>query len=69
MNSYHLEGMGLTISIKDCFPVNKNGNKGQKKIYTKAFIDLNNRCLSTLDLLEKSLKEGNTSPEIEKSDW
>lgn len=58
-----------SIPIKDCFPVNKNGNKGQKKIYTKAFIDLNNRCLSTLDLLEKSLKEGNTSPEIEKSDW
>lgn len=55
------------IDIYNTAPFNKKGV--QKKLFTNAFLALHRRCLLTLYSFEKSIKEGNTSSELENSDW
>jgi len=56
-----------SINLIDTYPIKENGP--QKKMYTKAFLGLHDKCIETLDRAEKALKEGNTSSSIENNNW
>lgn len=56
-----------TTNIEAEYPINPKG--GSKTVMTKAFYKTNMKALDTLDRLEKALKEGSTSAEIENEDW
>lgn len=59
--SYSSEQISMT------YPINPKG--GQKTVMTKAFYKTYKKALATLDSLEKAIIEGNTSQNIENSDW
>ncbi|MFV0290174.1 MAG: DUF4468 domain-containing protein [Mangrovibacterium sp.] len=56
-----------SMSIAQAYPINPQGM--QKTVMTKAFYKSFNKACSTLDEVEKSIKEGNTSEVIENGDW
>lgn len=49
------------------YPINPKG--AFKTVMTKAFYKTHERALSSLDAVEKAIKEGSTSKSIENSDW
>lgn len=56
-----------TIKIADTYPINPKG--GQKTVMTKAFYKSYHKAFDTLDAVEKAIKDGSTSKEIENEDW
>ena len=56
-----------SLKVKQSFPINPKGN--QKTVMGKAFYKSHLSAIATLDALEKSIKEGNTSKELEKDTW
>lgn len=56
-----------TSFIKDEFPINPKGY--YETIMTKAFYKSYKKALSSLNAIEKTIKEGNTSKSIEQSNW
>ena len=57
----------ISLKVEQSFPINPKGN--QKTVMGKAFYKSHLAAISTLDNLEKSIKEGNTSKELEKDKW
>lgn len=57
----------LTSYISQEYPINPKG--GQKTIMAKAFYKTFKKANATLENLEKTIKEGSTSKDIENSDW
>jgi hypothetical protein len=53
--------------ISQQFPINQNG--GTKNNKGKAFYKSHEKAIETLDAIEKAIKEGNTSKEIENDKW
>lgn len=56
-----------TIKIADTYPINPKG--GQKTVMTKAFYKSYHKAFDTLEAVEKAIKDGSTSKEIENEDW
>jgi hypothetical protein len=56
-----------TMKVAQEFPINPKG--GQKTVMTKAFYKSFKKANESLDAVEKAIKEGNTSKEIENKDW
>lgn len=56
-----------TIDIAKEYPINPKG--GSKTVMSKAFYKTYQRAMNTLNGVEKAIKEGNTSENIENSDW
>ncbi len=57
----------VSSSINEEFPINPKGFS--KTVMGKAFYNSHFAAISTLDGVEKALKEGNTNVTIENSDW
>jgi hypothetical protein len=67
---YVLEGSGGSTSnmkIADTYPLNQDSRF--KTFFSNAFTNTNVLANRTLDQLERSLKEGNTSKSIEGKEW
>ena len=56
-----------TTRVKDNFPINPKGYS--KTIMGKAFYKSHKAAIATMNAIEKSIKEGNTSKELENDDW
>ena len=56
-----------TTNIAQEYPINPNG--ANKTIMAKAFYKTFKKANATLENLEKTIKEGSTSKDIENSDW
>ena len=56
-----------TTQVSQEFPINPNGLS--KTVMTKAFYKSFKKAYSTLDAVEKAIKEGNTSKALENSGW
>jgi len=56
-----------TTQVSQEFPINPNGLS--KTVMTKAFYKSFKKANSTLDAVEKAIKEGNTSKALENSGW
>ena len=56
-----------SIKVEESFPINPKGT--QKTVMGKAFYKAHLSAIATLDALEKSIKEGNTSKELEGDKW
>jgi hypothetical protein len=56
-----------TININSVYPIIDKG--AFKNSYGKTFYASHKRALATLEVIEKSIKEGNISKEIGKNDW
>jgi hypothetical protein len=56
-----------TVKVVGEFPVNPKGTN--KTVYGKAFYRSHKMALSTIDAIDKAIKEGNTSKTIENADW
>lgn len=56
-----------TVKIADTYPINPKGS--QKTVMTKAFYKSYHMAFDTLDVLEKTIKDGSTFKEIENEDW
>lgn len=64
------EGIAVSSTItriSDAYPVNPKG--GQKTVMTKAFYKSYHKAFDTLDAIDKAIKDGSTSKEIENEDW
>jgi len=57
----------VTMKVEQEFPINGKGMF--KTVMGKAFYKSHLHALSTLDAIEKAIREGNTSKQIENSDW
>jgi len=57
----------VTMKVEQEFPINENGMF--KTVMGKAFYKSHFHALATLDAIEKAIKEGNTSKELENSNW
>jgi hypothetical protein len=57
----------VTMKVEQEFPINGKGMF--KTVMGKAFYKTHLHALATLDAIEKAIKEGNTSKQIENSDW
>jgi hypothetical protein len=57
----------FTSKVEDSFPINPKGV--QKTVMGKAFYKSHIAAIASLDAVEKSIKEGNTSKDIEKDKW
>lgn len=71
--AYYGYMQGMTFAkfrdkVADVMPINKEC-PNFRKMYTKAFISLHLVCQATLLNIEKSVREGNTSSEIENDNW
>lgn len=71
--AYYGYMQGMTFAkfrdkVADVMPVNEEC-PNFRKMYTKAFISLHLVCQATLTNIEKSLREGTTSSDIENEDW
>lgn len=53
--------------VEESFPINPKGH--QKTVMGKAFYKSHLSAIATLDSIEKTLKEGNTSKELEGDKW
>ena len=56
-----------TMKVEQEFPINPKGYA--KTVMGKAFYKSHKAAIATIEALEKSIKEGNTSKEIENDDW
>ena len=56
-----------TMKVAQEYPINLKG--GQKTVMTKAFYKAFNKANSSLEAVEKGIKEGSTSKAIENSGW
>lgn len=56
-----------SLKVKQSFPINPKGN--QKTVMGKAFYKSHLSAIATLDAIGKSIREGNTSKELEKDKW
>lgn len=56
-----------TIKVANSYPVNPKGD--QKTVMTKAFYKAFHKAFDSLDAVEKAIKDGSTSKEIENEDW
>lgn len=56
-----------TVKIADTYPINPKG--GQKTVMTKSFYKSYHKAFDTLDAIEKAIKDGSTSKEIENENW
>jgi hypothetical protein len=56
-----------TSNISNEYPINLKG--WQKTVMSKAFYKTYQKAMSTLDGMERAVKEGSTSKNIENSDW
>lgn len=56
-----------TMKIANEYPINEKG--GQKTVMSKAFYKSYKKAMTTLDGVEKAIKEGSTSKALENSDW
>lgn len=56
-----------TSKVEQEYPINPKGF--QKTVMAKAFYKSHKRAESTLEAIEKTIKEGSTSKEIENEDW
>jgi len=56
-----------TMKVEQEFPINPKGYA--KTVMGKAFAKSHERALATLDKIEKTIKEGNTTEELENDDW
>ncbi|MHA8056790.1 DUF4468 domain-containing protein [Aquirufa nivalisilvae] len=57
----------VTTKVAQEYPINENS--GQKTVMTKAFYKAFLKANNSLESIEKAIKEGNTSKEIENSKW
>jgi hypothetical protein len=56
-----------TTRVADEFPINPKGMF--KNVMGKAFANSHASAISSLDRIEKAIKEGNTTSELENDDW
>ncbi len=56
-----------TMKVEQEFPINPKGYA--KTVMGKAFYKSHKAAIATLDAIEKTIKEGSTSKEIENDDW
>lgn len=56
-----------TMKVAQEYPINPKGR--QKTVMTKAFYKAFQKANASLDAVEKAIKEGSTSKEIENSEW
>ena len=56
-----------SVKVEQSFPINKKGY--QKTVMGKAFYKSHLSAIGTLDAIEKSIKDGNTSKALEKDKW
>lgn len=56
-----------TFKVEESFPINPKGH--QRTVMGKAFYKSHMAAIASLDAIEKSIKDGNTSKEIEKDKW
>jgi len=56
-----------TMKVEQEFPINPKGYA--KTVMGKAFYKSHKAAIATMDAIEKTIKEGNTSKEIENDDW
>ena len=56
-----------SFKVEQSFPINEKGN--QKTVMGKAFYKSHLSAIATLDAIEKSIKDGNTSKALEKDKW
>lgn len=61
------KGSLSTTNVSKEFPINKDGSR--KNIMGKAFYKSHLRVIETLESIEKAIKEGNTSKQIENDKW
>jgi hypothetical protein len=59
--------VNISLKVEQSFPINPKGN--QKTVMGKAFYKSHLSAIATLNAIEKSIKEGNTSKELEKDKW
>ena len=55
------------IPVHSAYPINTE-NPVNKKRFAKVFLTLHKVCLGMLDIIEKSVREGNTSSNVENND-
>lgn len=56
-----------TMKIEQEYPINEKGMF--KTVMGKAFYKSHQRAIATMDAIEKAIKEGNTSKQMENSEW
>lgn len=56
-----------TMKIEQEYPINENGMS--KTVMGKAFYKSHKHAIASIDAIEKAIKEGNTSKQMENSDW
>ncbi|MBU2940209.1 DUF4468 domain-containing protein [Lacinutrix sp. C3R15] len=56
-----------SLKVEESFPINPKAY--QRTVMGKAFYKSHLSAIATLDALEKAIKEGNTSKELEKDKW
>lgn len=56
-----------SFAVEKSYPINPDGV--QKTVMGKAFYKSHLSAIASLDAIEKSIKEGNTSKELEKDKW
>ncbi len=61
------KGILTNSNVSKEFPINDEG--GRKNIMGKAFYKSHNKAIESLDLIEKAIKEGTTSKQIEDDKW
>ena len=76
LTNYEVQARGASstpeeVPISGTYPINNEfkAPKNIKNMYLQAFMKSHDRVISTLKEVEKSLKEGNTSSDIENEDW
>jgi len=61
------KGSLTSTNVSKEFPINKDGNR--KNIMGKAFYKSHIKAIESLDLIEKAIKEGTTSKQLEDDKW
>ena len=61
------KGSLSSTNVSGEFPINKDGSR--KNIMGKAFYKSHIKAIASLDLIEKAIKEGTTSKQLENDKW
>lgn len=65
--SEEYNGRIITDNVKDEYPVNVN--RDRKNIMGKSFYKSHQKALASIDAIDKAIKEGNTSKQLENKEW
>ena len=59
------------VRISDTYPINESfdGSKKLKNIYLQTFLVSHKKATNAINGIERAIKEGNTSSDIENEDW